>query len=385
MLRDVAIIGGGITGLWLLNLLRDRGYEAVLVEKDGFGSGQTLASQGIIHGGVKYTLSTVTTPASETIAAMPKRWRDCLAGQGDIDLQGVRVLSDNFYLFTDHRRSSKITAFFGSKALRGKVEAVSGTAIPLAFSAPEFAGGLYQLEDLVLDTTSLLSHLVAQYWDSIYDREVELGIKNGKLVGLHFVDGGSLHAATYILAAGKDNGELARQLDIPVVMQLRPLHQVIVKGRDLPHIFAHAVTMDSGSKPGLTITTHQVGDGRNAWYLGGDLAERGVTRSPEAQVRAAKQMLATLLPWIPLDDCEFSTWRIDRAEAAQAAGQRPDSPFARKVGNVILCWPTKMTLVPLLGDMVLQHFGEPLDYDPPEASCLIEITQPEFGTPPWAR
>ncbi|HCC44093.1 MAG TPA: FAD-binding oxidoreductase, partial [Gammaproteobacteria bacterium] len=51
---DIAILGGGIAGLWLLNLLVSRGYSVVLLEKEALGAGQTIASQGMIHGGVKY-------------------------------------------------------------------------------------------------------------------------------------------------------------------------------------------------------------------------------------------------------------------------------------------------------------------------------------------
>ena len=69
---DVAIIGGGIAGLWLHNCLLASGYSSILIEKQQLGSGQTLASQGMIHGGIKYTLGGATTSASETIAAMPR-------------------------------------------------------------------------------------------------------------------------------------------------------------------------------------------------------------------------------------------------------------------------------------------------------------------------
>ena len=51
---DIAIIGGGIAGLWLLNRLRDQGFCAILFESDAIGAGQTGVAQGIIHGGMKY-------------------------------------------------------------------------------------------------------------------------------------------------------------------------------------------------------------------------------------------------------------------------------------------------------------------------------------------
>ena len=53
---DTVIAGGGIAGLWLLNVLRSKGYSAVLLEAGSLGGAQTLSSQGIIHGGMKYAL-----------------------------------------------------------------------------------------------------------------------------------------------------------------------------------------------------------------------------------------------------------------------------------------------------------------------------------------
>ena len=79
---DAAIIGGGIAGTWALNLLRKQGYNVILLEAEALGCGQTLASQGMVHGGLKYALSGVLTGASEAIADMPERWRACLGSAG---------------------------------------------------------------------------------------------------------------------------------------------------------------------------------------------------------------------------------------------------------------------------------------------------------------
>ena len=53
---DVLIFGGGGAGLWLLDELHRAGHRVMLAECDALGAGQTVASQGIIHGGLKYTL-----------------------------------------------------------------------------------------------------------------------------------------------------------------------------------------------------------------------------------------------------------------------------------------------------------------------------------------
>ena len=75
---DIAIVGGGITGLWLHSLLKSRGYQSLVFERYKLGSGQTLASQGMIHGGLKYNLDGITGTASKTISSMQAVWRACL-------------------------------------------------------------------------------------------------------------------------------------------------------------------------------------------------------------------------------------------------------------------------------------------------------------------
>ena len=49
---EVVIFGGGIAGLWLLDELHRAGMTTLLLEAHELGSGQTIASQGIIHGGL---------------------------------------------------------------------------------------------------------------------------------------------------------------------------------------------------------------------------------------------------------------------------------------------------------------------------------------------
>ena len=82
---DAAIVGGGIAGAWALRLLQNKGYNAILLEADSIGCAQTLASQGMIHGGLKYALSGNMTGAAEAIADMPRRWRACLDDADDVD------------------------------------------------------------------------------------------------------------------------------------------------------------------------------------------------------------------------------------------------------------------------------------------------------------
>ena len=88
------VIGGGIAGLWTLARLRQQGYNAVLLESEALGAGQTRFAQGIIHGGTKYALTGKLTASSEAVSEMPSIWRACLEGKGEIDLQQAELISD---------------------------------------------------------------------------------------------------------------------------------------------------------------------------------------------------------------------------------------------------------------------------------------------------
>ena len=67
---DVLIVGGGIAGLWLHARLRQLGYASLLVENASLGGGQSVKSQGIIHGGAKYALHGALTGAFPASVAL---------------------------------------------------------------------------------------------------------------------------------------------------------------------------------------------------------------------------------------------------------------------------------------------------------------------------
>ena len=72
---DVLIVGGGVAASGSRHACAARGFATLLVESASLGGGQSVKSQGIIHGGAKYALHGALTGASEAIADMPRRWR----------------------------------------------------------------------------------------------------------------------------------------------------------------------------------------------------------------------------------------------------------------------------------------------------------------------
>lgn len=395
---DVVILGGGVAGLWILNRLLAEGYNAILLEQEALGAGQTIASQGMIHGGVKYTLTGALSGASEAIADMPDYWRSCLAGTGSIDLRQTRVLSDRFYMWSTANTLSKITSFLASKALRGRVEALPEAEFPPLFQHPSFRGNLYQLIDSVMDTRSLLENLASNAKGRIFhcpqgSMKWNSSPQGFTLTLMNTAQPLTLEAGQFIFAAGKGNAALLQDIGaIKPEMQIRPLHQVMVKHSHDYSLYAHCVGVES--TPRLTISSHRCPDGQMCWYLGGQLAEQGVEKNPAALIQEAKHELAALVSWLDWRQAQWATYRIDRAEPRQKNFVRPDHAFMERattadqnssLTNVLVAWPTKLTLAPHLGDEALAWMRKlalaPQRYSSDPES--FQLAAPAIAPAPW--
>ena len=389
---DIVIIGGGIAGLWLLNRLRAEGHAAIVLEADALGGGQTLASQGIIHGGLKYALNGRLSPASSAIAGMPARWRKAMAGEDAVDLRGCRLLSPHYYMWSGGSLRSRLKTFLGSRALRGRIDPVAPAEQPAFLRDSARPGRLYQLEDFVVDTPDLLRRLGSLQSRAIFRGadirlhsidhnriQVELSGKTGKV---------QLDTTTLLLCAGAGNASLLQQLgqETPA-MQRRPLHMVCVKGRKLPEAFLHCIGEDFGMTPKITISTHPAPDGSRYWYLGGELAESGLALEPAEQQQRAASWLQQLFPGIDFSDAQWSSFFIDRAEPATTDGRRPDSAYVHEEGPLITCWPSKLTLCPDLGDQVIDCLSRrQLSTDQPQGDITALdslLHRPELASAPW--
>ncbi len=386
---DVVIIGAGIAGLWLHNRLNQMGFNALLLEHKTIGSGQTLSAQGIIHGGVKYALNGILSNASQAISTMPARWQACLAGKGDTDLTGANVLSRHQLLWSTGQLSAKMLAFFASKKLRGRIKAITKTDRPAIFQHAKFKGALYQLDEPVLDVTSVLASL-AEPWQHriIHIAEGSKIAWQQNKAGLQAVALGSniqIRAQHFVLTAGEGNQTLMEKLGInKPVMQIRPLHMVLCKAKNsqqpLPKLYAH--NLGSGSKPVATITSHIAEDGNIIWYIGGDIAEQGVGQSAIEVTRNTQQLLADILPWLKLPELEWATHVVNRAEPKQFKLTRPDTAFIKSSNNVHIAWPTKLALAPNLADKVITRLTEHKLHAQKHA-FFMPLPPAKMGQPLW--
>lgn len=359
---DVVIFGGGIAGLWLLNRLRQSGISALLFESGALGGGQTHKSQGIIHGGMKYALKGVLTREAQIMAGMPFHWKQCLSGKGEIDLSAVPVLSSQQYLWAPHKFTSRLTGFLAGATLTSKVESVPRENYPAIFQHSKFKGEIFSLDEMVIDVPALVREMVKANQEAVFKIEplCDEGLKldeNGNLLSATVYFSGKaieVTAQQFVFTAGAGNEVIIKKLkNNDIAMQRRPLHMVLVKTPfDYP-LYAHCLGL--GNRPRLTVTTHHSQDGSTIWYLGGSLAEEGVSRNSEAQIQAARDELYTLFPWLDFSSAQFATFMVDRAEPLQKNGLKPESSFIKTINNMIIAWPTKLALAPRLTDDIMRH------------------------------
>lgn len=373
---DIAIIGGGIAGLWLLNLLKKQGFSAILLENNALGSGQTGKSQGIIHGGMKYALQGILTPAAKAIADMPALWKECLAGKGEIDLSNVTVLSTKQYLWSTASLSSKLANFVAGITLNSHVQTLKKADFPAVFQHPSFAGQVNALDEMVVDVYSLLAALAKPHQDIIFKvNTIDTAFDNNNKLTLH-ADKQLIKAQKIIFTAGSGNEILMKS----VPMQRRPLHMVMVKhDYNLP-VYAHCLGLSN--TPRITITTHKAHDGKTIWYLGGQISEEGVSLSTEEQINVAKEELQKLFSWLDFTNAKFATFFVDRAEHYQENGKRPDHPFIKNCGNWLVAWPTKLAFAPQLAHDIIKNLQDikPAEYN---LSALAGLPNASIATPMW--
>ena len=392
---NIVIFGGGIAGLWLLNRMQSEGYDSILFETKSLGGRQTLDSQGIIHGGLKYALRGSVGRDSQNIANMPNRWRQCLSGDGEIDLTDVSVLNENYYMWSDGGMKSRLKSYLGSKSLRGRIDIVEKEHYPIFFSESSLKGTLYKLPDFVINTVSLLNKLVSTTNDRLFSltdcdykffsedpslkQKLQVSVKDKTV---------NIDADLFIFCAGEGNQELINNAGLSKIeTQARPLHMVYLRKQNLPEIYVHCIGNDFNLNPSVTVTSHRAQNGDIIWYLGGDIAESGITKSKSEQIKATQELIRNTFPWLNLSDAQWESFYVNRAEADVHSSFRPDDAVVKEDKNILVAWPTKLTLVPSLADKVSEHAARArkgfLEKNIPTAELQTIFEKPSLARARW--
>lgn len=388
---DVAVIGGGIAGLWLLNRLIASGYKTVLLSRGALGSGQTIASQGIIHGGLKYTLDGILGSGALSAHRAKLRWRQCLAGQGEINLKPVRVATDSILLWSAAHPYAQLSTALARYLFAGTIKKIARKDHPPFLRQDAFNAQIYRMDDPVVDIISLLKCLATPHAKYIrmlpehahlvqHQGRVAISIKTQ---GAHRL----LKPGACILAAGAGNEELLRTLkQHKPRMQRRPLRQLVLNMPNLPSVYAHY--LNGGSQPYCTVSSHLNRARQTVWYVGGKVAEHYANGQSAIVLDKLAQIFATA----SLRQATLTDFMIERAEPRQFANRRPDRPYvshSATLKNLWTVWPVKLTTTPLLGDIVLNMLSA--TGVSPSASrksgslpkILHHWPQLRTATPPW--
>lgn len=399
----VIIVGGGIAGLWTLDELVRRGVRAVLIERDALGAGQTVWSQGIVHGGLKYTLSGLMNPSAEAIREMPAIWRDCLAGRRSPDLSSAPIRAPHCHLWRTDSLASRAGMIGAKVGLRVAPTTLARHERPAPLT--QCPGDVARLDEQVIDAPAVLRALAAPHADRIVrgrvvalSREQSTEHGNGPAredshehVRATIECGGArvqIVTRRLVITAGNGAAALRQMLGLAESrVQVRPLRMAMLRGpaAELPALFGHCV---DGAKTRVTITSAIDAHGRRVWQVGGEVAERGVTMPPLELARVARREVLASIPGLDTGACEWSCYDAPRAELATPGGRRPDDTTILAEGPVLTAFPTKLALAPRLAQLVAESIGadgrDAREADDARAlGDLCAAHAVPIATPPW--
>lgn len=395
----VIIVGGGIAGLWTLDELVRRGVRAVLIERDALGAGQTVWSQGIVHGGLKYTLSGLMNPSAEAIREMPAIWRDCLAGRRAPDLSSAAIRAPHCHLWRTDSLASRAGMIGAKVGLRVAPTTLARHERPAPLT--QCPGDVARLDEQVIDAPAVLRALATPHADRIVRGRITEVVREHTHAHEHvratIECGGArvqIVADRLVITAGNGAAALRQMLGLSESrVQVRPLRMAMLRGpaAELPALFGHCV---DGAKTRVTITSATDAHGRRVWQVGGEVAERGVTMPPLELARAARREVLASIPGLDTAACEWSCYDAPRAELATPGGRRPDDATILAEGPVLTAFPTKLALAPRLAQLVAESIGAD-DRDAREANDardqndaralgdLCAAHAVPIATPPW--
>ncbi len=378
---DALIVGGGCAGLFALRAMRAAGMSALLVENNSLGFGQTTASQGILHAGVKYSLGGLAGDDAKEASEAALEWVDMLdATKGN--LNNVRVLTRECYLW----RTSGVrgaAGMLGAKlALRTRPEALDDALRPAWLAG--VSGEVLTLGETVIDPISLLSELAKPHARCLLQGCVTNVRQNKNNVDIEIESSRRVcvRARHLILSAGVGNQDilgLANIADTP--MQRRPLRQAMIRGA-LPMVFGHCI---DGAKTRITVTSDCVGDVASdvVWHVGGQIAEDGTAMSESEFAVYAMTEIKKCVPALAFKGCEFSSYPVIRAEPRTGDGRRPPKAFTSTCANVTTMWPVKLVLAPMAAAAMMKQLSitapaarEPLHWP-------ADLARPVLAARPW--
>ncbi len=375
---DIVIFGAGIAGLWAFNRLKSMGYDVILLEKEAIGSGQTIASQGIIHSGLKFSIAGKVNKLAKSISAMPKRWHSSLNGSGEIDLSTTKINALSQQMLIPKGFIGNLTNIITRKALGDNMCNMPKNEWSPDIVKSGFNGSIVNMGEMVLDVPSLIRALAQPYKESIRKITDEQSKDPFK-----FLKDNEIDAKRIIFTSAGSNHLIAtsNNHDKGLKTQRRPLLQGMMRNAPFP-LYAHLI--GKTDKPVASITTHEMNDGTLIWYLGGGVAERQTDCDPRQVYMATKKAFKSYLPDIDFSGVEWAALPINRVEGkSNTDSWMPDTPTIHKSGDALYCWATKLTFAPMLSDMVIDDLEKSGIAPSNKASDFSFLPDASYAKTPW--
>ncbi len=375
---DIVIFGAGIAGLWTFHHLKKLGYDVLLLEKDAIGGEQSIASQGIIHSGLKFSLAGKVSNLAKSISKMPKIWRDALNGKGNVDLSNAKTNAKSQQLLIPKGVFGNLTNIVANKTLGNQAHSISKNEWSEEIKSSGFDGSIIFMDEPVLDIPSVIHALAKPYISCIRKITDEQAsnpfkfLKENNITAKRIIF--TCAAANHVIA--KDNHQ-----DNGLETQKRPLLQGMLRPAPFP-FYAHLI--GKTDKPLVSITTHKTNTGELVWYLGGRAAERKKDDDPNHVYEDAIKAFKKYLPNVDFSDAQWSTLPIDRVEGkSRTDGWMPDTPTIHHTDKALYCWPTKLTFAPMLSQMILEDLKN-LELEPSnKISDFSFLPDVDYAQAPW--
>lgn len=242
---DLAVIGGGITGLGVFECAGRAGLKAVLLERGAPGRATTAATSGLLHGGLRYLPYDVSTSwlMCREIARLRRERPDLLSRQSflwpvyrgeRLALGLIEALQDEYDLFSSLRGARRHARLSPGEA----VSVLPGLARDGLLGAVAFDEWRVDVPGLV---ASLAESGRAAGGELLEGRRaVALAVRDGRVAAISAEDGRGarqeIEARVVVNAAGPWAEEVARLAGASLVrLRLRKGVHLVVPGAPPPH------------------------------------------------------------------------------------------------------------------------------------------------------
>jgi glycine/D-amino acid oxidase-like deaminating enzyme len=376
---DTLVIGGGMTGLWALDHLLRSGHRTALLESHALGSGETIASQGVIRSG--FSGSSHRRGRKDEHR---RRWREALAGEKPPALTRTRLRSDYCHLFwPSPRRGLK-----GVSWRRGRHDR-NGSIIPvderpaILQSCP---GRVIRIDEQVIEPTTLVQDLADRNRPALLKIDAGSGLEFDPSPGTGFGVVRLLNPQTgepldiacthLVLAAGCGNDSLRNHLGLGAAQTIGRRDRLYMARGSLTSLNGHA--MQPGRETMTITSTWDCGD-QVIWQIGGPGIRAFRHLDRPAAHHAVAQRLGTILPGVDLSSMVVRSYDVDRVRR-RSWRRLPPSGFLQRSGSVTTIWTPPLALLPAVVDHLVDSLEPP---SPGSDEPLPMWPRPDISLPPW--